>query len=212
MWDTRRERIADRLSWFPTKITLHLATSDYLILAGIAEIIQALCRPTQPNSLLPHTPQHLGALEQLTTILSRLASKPQTPSTPTAAAPLRVGNTGAPLRGAYHAHVAHPCSPRRTSRTPGTTHRTYTYSHRRRSLPKACSPPTAHSRPCADRHLRQSHRYHRPAAPLPSSPASGRQHNPRSHRTPPRLQRLHLQSRHRHRQRVVPVTALCTPR
>jgi hypothetical protein len=98
MWDTRRERIADTLSWFPTKITLPLATSNNLILAGIADILQALRRPTPPNSLLLLTPQHHVALCQLTTILTGLASKPQPPPTPTAAAPLRVGNAGAPLR------------------------------------------------------------------------------------------------------------------
>jgi hypothetical protein len=108
MWDTRRERIADTLSWFPSKVTLPLATSNDLILAALADIIQALRNPTPHNSLLPLTTQHHNMLTTLATVLTGLTTKPQpAPANmppallrvPPGEPPLRVPTTGTtPLR------------------------------------------------------------------------------------------------------------------
>ena len=73
LWDTRATRLCDTLSWFPTKTTMPLASSNDLILAGIQDIVQALRAPSPGSPLAPLTDSHHAALRQLTDILSALA-------------------------------------------------------------------------------------------------------------------------------------------
>jgi hypothetical protein len=55
MFTTHAERISDTISWFPTKITMPLASSTDLILAGIANITAALQNPSPNSPLTPMT-------------------------------------------------------------------------------------------------------------------------------------------------------------
>ena len=48
LWETRAIRICDTLAWFPTKVTMPIASSNDLILTGIGNITQALCNPPPP--------------------------------------------------------------------------------------------------------------------------------------------------------------------
>jgi hypothetical protein len=73
LWDTRATRVCDTLTWFPTKVTMPLASSNDLILAGVHNIVHALQHPSPGSPLAPLTDSHHEALLQLTTILTSLA-------------------------------------------------------------------------------------------------------------------------------------------
>ena len=102
LWETRVTRICDTLAWFPTKVTMPIASSnDLVILAGIGDIVQALNNPSPGSTLAPLTDSLHEALLQITRVLTSVASPPQTifsDTTPTPtdsvetapAAPLRV--------------------------------------------------------------------------------------------------------------------------
>ena len=104
IWDSRATRICDTVSWFPTKITMPLASSTDLIMAGIKDIHHALLHPSPGSPLAPLTDSHTAALRQLTEVLTSIAA-PTPVSTPllaitetTGAPSLRVdlAPTGAP--------------------------------------------------------------------------------------------------------------------
>ena len=78
IWETRAVRICDTLSWFPTKVTMPLASSNDLILAGIKDILAALANPSANSPLAPLTDSHTEALRTITTLLTNLATKPPT--------------------------------------------------------------------------------------------------------------------------------------
>jgi len=77
IWDTRRTRITDTLSWFPSKVTMPLASSTDLVLAGIQDIVQALTHPSANSPLAPRTDSEVQALQDLTTLLSHIAAPPK---------------------------------------------------------------------------------------------------------------------------------------
>jgi len=81
LWETRATRICDTLTWFPTKTTMPLASSNDLILAGIQDILHALQHPSAGSPLAPLTDSHHAALMQLTSILSTIAAPPDAPAT-----------------------------------------------------------------------------------------------------------------------------------
>jgi hypothetical protein len=70
LWDTRHERICDTILWFPTKVTMPLASSTDLVMAGIQDIIQALQNPTANSPLAPRTDSQVQALQDLTSLLT----------------------------------------------------------------------------------------------------------------------------------------------
>jgi len=74
VWDTRAERISDTVSWFPTKVTLPLASSTDLILAGIQDIVHALNNPSPGSPLAPLTDGHVAALQNLTELLTNIVT------------------------------------------------------------------------------------------------------------------------------------------
>jgi len=74
MWTTRRERICDTVSWFPTKVTMPLASSTDLVMAGIKDIVHALQNPTANSPLAPRTDSQVKALLDLTQLLTNIAS------------------------------------------------------------------------------------------------------------------------------------------
>ena len=98
MWDTRTERISDgSIAWFPTHVTMPLASTTDIITAGIHDIIDALKNPSPGSPLAPLTDSHVAALKQVTETLTATitqdpdATVPPTnstcTSTPTATAP-----------------------------------------------------------------------------------------------------------------------------
>jgi hypothetical protein len=70
LWDTRHERICNTISWFPAKVTMPLASSTDLVMAGIQDIIQALQNPTANSPLAPRTDSQVQALQDLTSLLT----------------------------------------------------------------------------------------------------------------------------------------------
>ena len=78
IWETRGERICETISWLPTKVTMPLASSTNLIVAGIQDIVRALHNPTAGSPLAPLTDSHVHALQQLTTLLTVIVSTPAT--------------------------------------------------------------------------------------------------------------------------------------
>jgi hypothetical protein len=69
VWETRHERISDTLTWFPTKVTMPLASSVDLIIAGANDIVHALQHPTPNSPLAPLTDSEAAALTTLTDVL-----------------------------------------------------------------------------------------------------------------------------------------------
>jgi hypothetical protein len=78
IWDTRRKRITDTLSWFPTKVTMPNASSTDLVIAGIYDIVHALTNPSNKNSAFaPQMESKVQALRDITTLLSNIAAPPK---------------------------------------------------------------------------------------------------------------------------------------
>jgi hypothetical protein len=70
VWKTARERVANTLAWFLTQVTMPLASSTDLILAGIKDILAALHNPTPNSPLAPLTDSEVAALTTLTSVLT----------------------------------------------------------------------------------------------------------------------------------------------
>jgi hypothetical protein len=104
-WDTRSIRICDALSWFPTKVSMPIASSNDLMLASIKDILEALRNPTCGSPLDPLTDSHVTALLQvLSDLITGLIPVPIETTLdpePGPAPPLRVAitpQTPSPLR------------------------------------------------------------------------------------------------------------------
>ena len=98
--DTRRERICDTLEWFPSKVTLPLASSLDLVIAAANDIVHALNNPSAGSPLAPLTDSEATALRNLAEILTNRCDNPP-PSTVDQrlpAPPLRVEPPASALR------------------------------------------------------------------------------------------------------------------
>ena len=82
MWDTRATRICSTLVWFPTKVTMLIASSNELIFAGIRKIAQALHHSSPGSPLAPLTDSLHDELIQLTRVLITVAQPATTPVSP----------------------------------------------------------------------------------------------------------------------------------
>jgi hypothetical protein len=76
VWDTQKVRICDTISWFPTKVAMPIASSNDLILAGITDILDALCHPSPGLPLVPLTDSHVTTLKLSELIASLVAAPP----------------------------------------------------------------------------------------------------------------------------------------
>jgi hypothetical protein len=74
IWETRAERICDTISWFPTKVTMPLASSNDLILASLADLTHAIANPSAGSPLAPLTDSHVATLHLIQTLLTGLAT------------------------------------------------------------------------------------------------------------------------------------------
>jgi hypothetical protein len=70
MWDTRREREPDTLTWFPQQFTMPTPSALDIIAAGIQDIATALNRPGPNSPLNPLTTQQAAALRDIVTIFN----------------------------------------------------------------------------------------------------------------------------------------------
>ena len=116
------ERICETLSWFPTKVTMLLTSSNDLIIAGINDVVHALQNPSPGSPLAPLNTSQVTALETLTAILTGVAAKPKTaPSLRVETAPpLRVA-TEPPIQTAAKPdedNSTQPAAPLRVAVTP----------------------------------------------------------------------------------------------
>jgi hypothetical protein len=69
IWETKREHICDTLKWFPTKVTMPLASSMDLVMAGIKDIVHALHNLLANSPLSPFTDSKVAILQNLTNLL-----------------------------------------------------------------------------------------------------------------------------------------------
>jgi hypothetical protein len=67
----------DTLSWFPSKVTMPLASSTDLVLAGINDIVQVLMHLSTNSPLAPPMDSEVQALQDLITLLSNIAAPPK---------------------------------------------------------------------------------------------------------------------------------------
>jgi hypothetical protein len=90
IWETRAKQICDAVSWFPTKVTMPLASSNDLILASLADLTHAIANPSASSPLAPLTVSHVATLQLIQTLLTGLA----TPVTASPVPALRVPAVG----------------------------------------------------------------------------------------------------------------------
>jgi hypothetical protein len=68
IWNTRSERVADTLTWFPTRVIMPTISSLDLAMAAANDFIKALQHPAAGSPLAPATDSQVGALKQLADI------------------------------------------------------------------------------------------------------------------------------------------------
>ena len=70
VWETRRERDTDTLSWFPHGVRMPTPSATDRISAGINDIATALQHPTPGSPLSPLTTSQVAALQDLLALLT----------------------------------------------------------------------------------------------------------------------------------------------
>jgi hypothetical protein len=68
IWNTRNERVADTLAWFPTLVVMPTLSSLDLALAAAKDLVKALQHPFAGSPLAPTTDSQTAALKQLADI------------------------------------------------------------------------------------------------------------------------------------------------
>ena len=85
IWDTRNERVCDTLEWFPSTVTLPLASSINLIIAAANNLVHALNHLSAGSSLAPLADSEVETLRNIAQNLTNRREKPSSTATPTAA-------------------------------------------------------------------------------------------------------------------------------
>jgi len=85
IWDTRNERVCDTLEWFPSKVTLPLASSINLIIVAANNIVHALNHPPAGSPLAPLANSGVKTLRNIAEILTNRRDGPPSTANPTAA-------------------------------------------------------------------------------------------------------------------------------
>ena len=77
MWtkDTRSERIAETLTWFPTLVEMPKPSSADAAIVTAQQLTAALQNPPPATPLAPLSDEHIAALDQLAGIFDNLKSK-----------------------------------------------------------------------------------------------------------------------------------------
>jgi hypothetical protein len=115
LWDTPATCICDTLTWFPTKTTMPLASSNDQIIAGIKDIVHALNNPSPGLPPAPLTESHHNALTDLSNIFTSIVN-PETKPSPAASGsllqrhdpPLRVTESPSDVTCLPVGHLTHP--------------------------------------------------------------------------------------------------------
>lgn len=84
IWETRSTRICDTLEWFPSKVTMPLASSADIIRAAANDIIAALQNPSHGSPVPPEHDSESHILRQLAELLVRTISDPPATTLPIA--------------------------------------------------------------------------------------------------------------------------------
>jgi hypothetical protein len=84
---TTSERIADTLTWFPSKVKMPTTSSHDTVVAAARDLVKALSNPTPASPLAPLGTQERAALEQLSNIFSNFSDPSITLDTKSPAAP-----------------------------------------------------------------------------------------------------------------------------
>jgi hypothetical protein len=80
IWDTRNERVCDTLEWFPSKVTLPLASSIDLIIAAANDMVHALNHPSAGSPLAPLANSEVETLRNIAEIFKHCNSTAATPA------------------------------------------------------------------------------------------------------------------------------------
>jgi hypothetical protein len=75
IWNTRSERVADTLAWFPTRVVMPTMSSLDLAMAAANDLITALQNPSTGSPLAPTTDSQVAALKQLADIFHGRGAK-----------------------------------------------------------------------------------------------------------------------------------------
>jgi hypothetical protein len=172
IWETPAERTANTLEWFPTKVTMPLASSVDKVIAGAQYILHALQYPSSGSPRAPLTDSKAVALRSLSNIFlnrhAEAASSPQSPASPHAhsSPPISPSPASTPQR------VDASSSPAAPSTTPG----------RQRVASTTPTPTYANSTGNPGRRRRQQRQKARQTTPNASPPAN---HSPTPRPQPP---------------------------
>jgi hypothetical protein len=75
MWDTRKIRICDTVTWLPTQVKMPLSSSTDRILAGISDITEALLNPSPASLISPLADSQVALLKDVMVVLQGACSK-----------------------------------------------------------------------------------------------------------------------------------------
>ncbi len=85
--ETKRERMADTLTWFPTCTPMPTALSNDIIASATRDILHALKHPTNGSLLAPMNDTEMETLQQITEILYNKTNATTTDTKPTTDTP-----------------------------------------------------------------------------------------------------------------------------
>jgi hypothetical protein len=115
MWETQRERTPDTVTWFPQHVSMPIATSVDIIIAGAHDIIRALQNPSPGSQLAPLHLSEVAALRSIAEILLNRALPSDAVPAPPSATPLRVADATLPTTPTADtdpiSHCANPVAP-----------------------------------------------------------------------------------------------------
>ncbi|EEC46594.1 predicted protein [Phaeodactylum tricornutum CCAP 1055/1] len=110
--ETRAERVADTLSWFPTRIPMPAASSTDRALAAARDLVHALQNPSPASPFAPLDATQHQALTDLATLFATVAAPADDVPAPAPVPPVRPPAPAPPLAQAVavakHAHNRHP--------------------------------------------------------------------------------------------------------
>jgi Reverse transcriptase (RNA-dependent DNA polymerase) len=101
MWETKRERVCDTLSWHPSKISVPTVQPVDEIRAALHDIMRAIVKPPTTSPQLEFTPTELAALRNLDTILhggTETTTEPEPAASLRVALPTATATAATPLR------------------------------------------------------------------------------------------------------------------
>jgi Reverse transcriptase (RNA-dependent DNA polymerase) len=112
VWETKRERVCDTLSWHPSKVPVPAVQPIDELRAALKDIMRAIVKPPTAQPQLQFTPTELAALHNLH---ATLHGDTATDTEPDPAAPLRVANQAETTTATAPAPATEPAAPLRVA-------------------------------------------------------------------------------------------------